>query len=174
MITKNVKKITALLISFLLLTGLSSFAQQGRPGQPKKFKQSPQKGTQQGMSQDVPYSDEEVRKFADVIKDLKSLRRKNRKQMQKKVKESDLSTRKYSKMRAKKKKNKGSLPDSTAKKDRIAFNKLDKEIQKVRKNYKEKMDSTLKANDMSRQKFQEMARSMKTNKAMQKKVRSMM
>lgn len=135
---------------------------------------------QQGQSGQTDVSDEELKKFAGIMKDLQSLRQEQRPKMRQAIKDAGLTMQKYRTLQQQMQGQGGGLGGSQSKdqekpteEERQKFQKAQQEIQKVQQSMKKQMGKKIKENGLTENRFREISKAVRADKSLQQKLRKM-
>lgn len=157
------------------LAGNAAFAQ----GNDNPDKQQGQQLQMDDQSNQTNVSDAELKKFAKVMNEVRSLRREQRPKMQQAVKDAGLTMQEYRSIQRKMRGRGGGIGGSGSEKEQDKpskakqqkFQEAQKNIRKIQQSMKKTMEKKIKAKGLTQSRFREISRAIRSDKSLQQKVR---
>lgn len=135
-------------------------------------------------SQDTEVSDEELEKFVNVSQEIRKVRMKTQPKLQKAIKDEGLTMQRYQTIQQKEQggqqqrqgsKMQSSNPDTAeiSEAEKEKFKAAQEEVQKIQKNSRSQMMKVIEKNDLSRSRFQEIAKALRSDRELQQRMQKM-
>lgn len=175
--TKVKLKGVSIALLALVFTGSHGLAQ----GDDKSNQQQGQELQMNKQSSQTDVSDEELKKFANVMKSVQRLRQRQMPKMRQALKDAGLTMKEYRNIQRQMRGSKGGMNQGSKSKDskgpskeqKQKYQKAQKKIRSIQKSMKEKMNKKIKENGLTRSRFQEISKAVRADKQLQQKLRQM-
>ena len=163
--------ITLTALFFFLLSPLAAQSQSSGSGQSQ---QQGQPGLQSGQENVPSFEDSELEKFAQVMQKIQTVQTESNQKIESAFSESSLSKQRFNTLyQARKSGNQQKAEDESSAETK-EFNKLAKQIQTIQQSSQKQMVETVRNNDMTVQKFNQIVKAMRSNPELGQKVQEMM
>ncbi|MFW5715195.1 MAG: DUF4168 domain-containing protein, partial [bacterium] len=133
-----------------------------------------QSDLQSGQENAPSFEDSELEKFAQVMKKIQSMQTESNQEIESAFSDSSMSKQRFNTLyQARQSGSEQKAEDETSAETK-EFNKLSKQIQTIQQNSQKKMVETVRKNDMTVQKFNQIVKAMRSNPELGERVQEMM
>ncbi len=167
--------ITLTALFFFLLSPLAAQSQGSGSGQgqPQGQTQS-QPGLQSGQQNSPSFEDSELQKFAQVMKKIQTVQTESNQKIESAFSESSMSKQRFNTLYKARKSGSQQKAEDESSAETKEFNKLAKQIQTIQQNSQKQMVETVRNNDMTVQKFNQIVKAMRSNPELGQRIQQMM
>lgn len=167
--------ITLTLLFFFLLSPLVAQSQGSDSGQGQSQGQpQAQPGLPSGQENAPSFEDSELQKFAEVMKKIQTVQTESNQEIESAFSESSMSKQRFNSLyQARQSEDKQKAADETTAETK-EFNKLAKQIQTIQQKSQKQMVETVRNNDMTVQKFNQIVKAMRSNPELGQRIQQMM
>ncbi len=131
-------------------------------------------GSGSGQGNAPSFEDSELQKFAQVMEEIQSVQTESNQKIESAFSDSSLSKQRFNTLyQARKSGNQQKAEDETSSETK-EFNKLAKQIQTIQQSSQKQMVETVRNNDMTVQKFNQIVKAMRSNPELGQRVQEMM
>ncbi len=159
-----------ILISPIAAQSQGSASDQGQPqGQPQA-----QPGLQSSQQDAPSFQDAELEKFAQVMQEIQTVQTESNQKIENAFSESSMSKQRFNTLYQTRKSGNQQKAEGETSAETKEFNKLAKQIQTIQQNSQKQMVETVRSNDMTVQKFNQIVKAMRSNPELGQRIQQMM
>ncbi|MCF7914061.1 MAG: DUF4168 domain-containing protein [Spirochaetaceae bacterium] len=130
---------------------------------------------QQGQSENSPaFEDQELEKFADVMEEIQAVQTESNQKMESAFSGSSMSKERFNTLYSARQKQGKQKADNETDAETEEFNALAQKIQSIQQSSQKKMVETVRANDMTVQKFNAIVKAMRSNPELGQRIQQLM
>jgi hypothetical protein len=160
-----------MLVALLFLGSVGVVAQTGA-GNESADNQAPEAQSSQQQTND--FSDKELKKFAQVMKNIQKIQKESNKEVESAFSESSLSKKRFNELYSARQQGGKKKADNETEAETKAFNKLSKKIRTIQQSNQKKMIAIVQEHDMTVKKFNTIVKALRSNPELSKRVRQFM
>lgn len=169
--------ITLTALFFFMVSPIAAQSQSNGAGESRSEGQGQpqaQPGFQSGQENAPSFEDSELQKFAEVMKKIQAVQTESNQEIESAFSDSSMSKQRFNSLyQARKSENKQKAADETTAETK-EFNKLAKQIQTIQQKSQKQMVETVRNNDMTVQKFNQIVKAMRSNPELGQRIQQMM